>query len=91
MCSCSGVDTITAVTSGSRDHVLVAAGVTVGAGLFGERPRAARVLVGDREVTDRRMLGREPRPQCPDAPGTDDGDADIALLHATRLGATSRR
>ena len=71
VCSCSGVETITAVTSGMADHLVVVAGVEVGAGLLGQRARARRVAVGDREKAHRRMLGGEPRAQRPDAAGAD--------------------
>ena len=64
-----------------RDHLLVAGAVDVGARRLGERAGAGGITVGHRQEADRRMLGGKARTQRADAPGADDGDADILLLH----------
>jgi hypothetical protein len=37
------------------------------------------IEIGDREKIDGWMFGSEPRAQAPDAPGTDDRDAELFL------------
>ena len=64
-----------------RDHLLVAGAVDVGARRLGERAGAGGITVGHRQEADRRMLGGKARTQRADAPGADDGDADIVLFH----------
>src|SRR6266567_2248953 len=76
---------------GVGDHVVVASGVEIGAGRIGKGPRACRIAIGNRQKSNRRMLGREPRAQGPDASGADDANSDIGSLHyATCNAATAR-
>ena len=67
---------------GMGDHLLVAAGMHIRAGLLGQRAGARRVLVGNGEEAHRRVLGGEPRPQRADAAGADHRDAEIGVFHA---------
>ena len=68
-------------------------GMQVGARRLGERAGAGGIAIGDGEKSHRRMLCREPRPQRPDAPGADHGDAEITALagaaHHTTLALRS--
>jgi hypothetical protein len=64
------------------DDPLIVAGVEVGSGLLGERARSRGIAIGDGQKLHRRMLGRDPRAQCADAPGAHDCNAEVAMLHA---------
>ena len=47
------------------------------AGLLRQVARPRRIRVGNRQEFDAGMIGREPRPQAPDAAGADDGNAQV--------------
>ncbi len=73
---------------GVVDHLVVAAAREIGARLLRQGARSRRVAIGDGEKAHRGMLGREPRPQGPDAAGPDHRDADVfGLLHLCFPGA----
>ena len=66
---------------GVADHLVVVAGMDVGAGLLRQGARASRIAIRNREKADGRVFRGEPSAQRPDAPGADHRDADIGLLH----------
>jgi hypothetical protein len=51
------------------------------AGLLGQCTRPRRILIGDCEKADRRMLRREPRAQCADPARAYDCDTQFFALH----------
>src|SRR5262249_10386980 len=64
------------------DHLVVSGAVGARAGRGGERAGAGGIAIGDRQEPDGGMLGGKARAQRADAPGADDRNADIVLLHS---------